>query len=65
MDSRLPDMSWPAAASMIRAAAPKALVVFYCADDSEAALLDAIDAGAAAYLTKAASANQLVALCVG
>lgn len=35
-------------------------IVFHSAEDSEAALLDAIDAGATAYLTKSATADQLV-----
>jgi DNA-binding NarL/FixJ family response regulator len=60
MDFNLPDMSGPAAASMIRAASPEVAIVFHSAEDSEAALLDAIDAGAMSYLTKAATAGQIV-----
>jgi DNA-binding NarL/FixJ family response regulator len=39
---------------------PSAAIVFHSADESEAALLDAIDAGATAYLTKSATADQIV-----
>ncbi len=60
MDFRLPDVSGPAAAAMIMAACPTAAIVFHSADESEAALLDAVDAGAIAYLTKDATADQLV-----
>jgi len=60
MDFRLPDSSGPAAAAKIRAAVPQAAIVFHSADESEAALLDAIDAGATAYLTKKATADQIV-----
>jgi len=60
MDFRLPDSSGPAAAAKIRAAVPEAAIVFHSADESEAALLDAIDAGATAYLTKKATADQIV-----
>ncbi len=60
MDFRLPDSSGPAAAAKIRAAVPLAAIVFHSADESEAALLDAIDAGATAYLTKKATADQIV-----
>jgi two-component system nitrate/nitrite response regulator NarL len=60
MDYRLPDMSGPAAAGMLQIAHPAAAVVFHSADDSEAALLDAIDAGVTAYLTKNATPEQIV-----
>ena len=60
MDFRLPDMSGPAAASMVRAGTPSVAIVFHSAEDSETALLDAIDAGAAAYLTKTATADEIV-----
>src|SRR5260370_220234 len=61
MDFRLPDSSGPVAAAKIRAAVPEAAIVFHSADESEAALLDAIDAGATAYLTKKATADQIAA----
>ncbi len=60
MDFRLPDSSGPVAAARIRSAVPEAAIVFHSADESEAALLDAIDAGATAYLTKKATADQIV-----
>jgi two-component system, NarL family, nitrate/nitrite response regulator NarL len=60
MDFHLPDMGGPAAAVQIRAEVPNIAIVFHSADDSETALLDAIDAGATAYLTKAATADQII-----
>ena len=59
MDYRLPDMSGPSAATVILAEQPAA-IVFHSADDSEDALLDAVDAGALAYLTKQATPEQIV-----
>jgi DNA-binding NarL/FixJ family response regulator len=60
MDFRLPDVSGPAAARMIKGAHADAAIVFHSADESETALLDAIDAGATAYLTKDATADQII-----
>ncbi len=61
IDFHLPDMTGPAAAAMIRGGVPDAAIVFHSAEDSETALLDAIDAGASAYLTKSLStAEQIV-----
>lgn len=60
MDFLLPDMSGPVAAARIRSAVPGAAIVFHSAEDSETALLDAIDAGATAYLTKEATADQII-----
>jgi DNA-binding NarL/FixJ family response regulator len=60
MDFRLPDSSGPAAAAGIKVVAPDAAIVFHSADESETSLLDAIDAGAIAYLTKSATADQIV-----
>ena len=60
MDFRLPDMSGPAAAANIKSAVPGAAIVFHSADETETSLLDAIDAGATAYLTKSATADQIV-----
>jgi DNA-binding NarL/FixJ family response regulator len=60
MDFRLPDSSGPVAAARIRLAVPHVAIVFHSADDSEDTLLDAIDAGATAYLTKAATADQII-----
>jgi two-component system nitrate/nitrite response regulator NarL len=60
MDFRLPDVSGPSAARTIKTAHADAAIVFHSADDSETALLDAIDAGATAYLTKDATADQII-----
>jgi two-component system, NarL family, response regulator DevR len=60
MDFRLPDSSGPVAAAKIRSAVPEVAIVFHSADESETALLDAIDSGATAYLTKKATADQIV-----
>jgi DNA-binding NarL/FixJ family response regulator len=60
MDFHLPDMTGPAAAAGIRTIRPGVAIVFHSAEDSEVALLDAIDAGATAYLTKSATADQIV-----
>jgi len=60
MDFRLPDLTGPAAAAKIRTAVPTAAIVFHSAEESEDALLDAIDAGAIAYLTKAATADEII-----
>jgi DNA-binding NarL/FixJ family response regulator len=60
MDFRLPDLSGPLAAASIRSAVPAAAIVFHSAEESETALLDAIDAGAIAYLTKSATADQII-----
>ena len=60
MDFQLPDSSGPVAAARIQSVVPGAAIVFHSADESEAALLDAIDAGATAYLTKAATADEII-----
>src|SRR5579872_6040028 len=60
MDFRLPDMTGPSAAGMIQSGLPQVAIVFHSADESETALLDAVDAGATAYLTKDATADQIV-----
>ena len=60
MDFQLPDSSGPAAAADIKLAVPRAAIVFHSADETEVSLLDAIDAGAIAYLTKSATAGQIV-----
>jgi DNA-binding NarL/FixJ family response regulator len=60
MDFRLPDLSGPAAAANIKSVAPAAAIVFHSADETETSLLDAIDAGATAYLTKTATAEQII-----
>ncbi len=60
MDFRLPDVSGPEAARMLQNAHADAAIVFHSADESETALLDAVDAGATAYLTKEATADQII-----
>lgn len=60
IDYRLPGVGGPAAAGMIMAAVPSVAIVFHSAEESESDLLDAIDAGAMAYLTKSAGADQIV-----
>lgn len=60
MDFLLPDSTGPVAAAKIRSAAPNSAIVFHSAEESETALLDAIDAGATAYLTKSATADQII-----
>jgi two-component system, NarL family, nitrate/nitrite response regulator NarL len=57
---RLPDRTGVAVASMIRTASPGTAIVFHTADDTETAILDAIDAGSIAYLTRSATADQYV-----
>jgi two-component system, NarL family, response regulator DevR len=61
MDYRLPDRTGAEVAGMIRTASPETAIVFHTAEDSDAALLDAIDAGARAYLSSSATADQIVA----
>jgi DNA-binding NarL/FixJ family response regulator len=60
MDFRLPDVTGPEAARMIQNANAESAIVFHSADDSETALLDAVDAGATAYLTKDATGDQII-----
>jgi DNA-binding NarL/FixJ family response regulator len=56
----LPDMTGPAAATLIHDHMPGAAIVFHGAEESETALFDAIDAGAIAYLTRSATTDQLL-----
>jgi two-component system, NarL family, response regulator DevR len=60
MDFRLRDATGPEAARMIESKHPQAAIVFHSADESETALLDAVDAGATAYLTKEATGDQII-----
>jgi two-component system, NarL family, response regulator DevR len=60
MDFRLPDLPGPEAARKILAEHVEAAIVFHSADESETALLDAVDAGATAYLTKDATGDQII-----
>lgn len=60
MDRWLPDFDVQAVASAIESAAPRVAIVFHGAEDSEEAMLDAIDSGATAYLTRDASPGDVV-----
>ena len=60
MDFRLPDVTGPEAARLIQGEYADAAIVFHSADESDTALLDAVDDGATAYLTKDATADQIV-----
>jgi DNA-binding NarL/FixJ family response regulator len=60
IDFQLPDMSGPAAAAKIHDRTPNTTIVFHSAEESETALLDAIDAGAIAFLTRSATAEQVL-----
>lgn len=57
---RLPDMNGAEAANMIRIANPDTVIVFHSADDSEEAVLEAISAGASAYLPSSATAEDIL-----
>lgn len=59
-DYRLPDMTGAGAAAKIKSTSPDVAIVFHTEDDSEAAILDAIDAGASAYLTQSATADEIL-----
>ncbi len=48
------------AAASIRSADPNVAIVFHTADDKETALLDAIDAGATAFLTRSATSEEII-----
>lgn len=61
MDYRLPDGDGVQAAERIRALLPDTAIVFLSADASEGAMMRAVEAGAAGYVSKAASAEELVA----
>jgi two-component system nitrate/nitrite response regulator NarL len=60
IDFQLPDVTGPAAAIMIHAITPETVIVFQSAEESETDLLDAIDAGASAYLIKSTPPEQIV-----
>ena len=60
MDYRLPDGDGSQAADRIRSKLPDTAVVFLSADLSEAAMMRAVEAGAAGYVSKGASAEELV-----
>jgi two-component system, NarL family, nitrate/nitrite response regulator NarL len=59
MDSRLPDGSGSEAAAWIRRLRPQIAIVFLSADDSDDAVLAAVESGACGYLSKAVAATQV------
>jgi two-component system, NarL family, nitrate/nitrite response regulator NarL len=60
VDFRLPDGTGADAAVRIREHRPEAAVVFLSADDSDQAMLAAIEAGASGYLVKSAAGPEIV-----
>ena len=60
MDYRLPDGDGAQATEKIRAKLPDTAFVFLSADVSESAMMRAVEAGASGYVSKAASAEDLV-----
>ncbi len=60
MDYRLPDMNGAEAANLIRTARPDTAIVFHTADDTEESVLDAISAGASAYLSRSATPEEIL-----
>jgi DNA-binding NarL/FixJ family response regulator len=56
----LSGLGGPTVASMMRTGANPPAIVFISTDDSEAAILDAIDVGATAFLTRSARSDQIV-----
>jgi len=59
IDFRLPDGSGADAAHGIRAVCPSATIVFLSADDSDEALIAAVEAGAAGYLLKSSGGAEI------
>lgn len=60
MDYRLPDMNGAEAANLIRSARPETAIVFHSADATEEAVLDAISAGASAFLSRSATPEEIL-----
>jgi two-component system, NarL family, response regulator DevR len=60
VDFRLPDGTGADAAIGIREHRPEAAVIFLSADDSDQAILAAVEAGASGYLVKSASGPRIV-----
>jgi two-component system response regulator DevR len=60
MDYRLPDGDGAQAGERIRAKLPDTAILFLSADPSEASMMRAVEAGASGYVSKAASAEELV-----
>ena len=59
MDFRLPDCNGAEATERIRREHPEVAVLFLSADVSDDAMMQAVDAGACGYVSKAASAEEL------
>ncbi|HEY8451127.1 MAG: response regulator transcription factor [Micromonosporaceae bacterium] len=60
VDYRLPDGTGAEAATRIRERQPDVAVVFLSADDSEAAMIAAVEAGASGYLVKTAETGEIL-----
>jgi DNA-binding NarL/FixJ family response regulator len=60
MDYRLPDGDGAQASERIRAKLPNTAILFLSADASEAAMVRAVEAGASGYVSKSATAEELV-----
>jgi len=60
MDYRLPDGDGAQASERIRSLLPDTAVLFLSADPSEASMIRAVEAGASGYVSKGASAEELV-----
>ncbi len=60
MDFRLPDGDGPDATMRIRQTHPEVAVLFLSADVSDEAMMRAVDAGACGYVSKAATAEELI-----
>ncbi len=60
MDYRLPDGDGAQASEKIRSTMPDTAVLFLSADPSESSMMRAVEAGASGYVSKAASAEELV-----
>lgn len=60
MDYRLPDGDGAQASERIRGNQPETAILFLSADPSESAMMRAVEAGAAGFVSKAASAEVLV-----
>ncbi|MFN2464427.1 MAG: response regulator [Candidatus Dormibacteria bacterium] len=60
MDSHLPGGSGAEAATRIRTSEPATAILFYSGDNSDSAISDAVNAGAAAYLSKGSRPEKLI-----
>ena len=60
MDYRLPDGDGAQASERIRSLLPDTAILFLSADPSEASIMRAVEAGASGYVSKGASAEELV-----